>query len=98
MPTATVLRLTYLWLFIVQKISFAGFATWEEYHFHFLIDNDIMDADKAKQHDESHADLPAEGEITSIMLLLKKRLALFFYRPGKNWNWNSRMARSWRQP
>lgn len=47
-----------------------GYATWEEYHYHFLIDNKIMDEHQARTHQESeHENIdPADQEKMEIEL------------------------------
>lgn len=37
------------------------YLTWEEYHYHFLVDNQLMQPAEAKKHDEAHGDLSPDG-------------------------------------
>jgi len=41
-----------------------GHVTWDEYHYHFLVDNQLMDPIKAQKHDENegHAELSPEDQ------------------------------------
>jgi len=39
-----------------------GHVTWDEYHYHFLVDNKLMDPKKAREHDENHAELSPEDQ------------------------------------
>lgn len=46
---------------ILNYLRFSGHVTWDEYHYHFLVDNKLMDPKKAREHDENHAELSPEG-------------------------------------
>lgn len=43
--------------------------TWDEYHYHFLVDNNLMNKEKAKHHDEKEHDNMDEDSESSPLYL-----------------------------